>query len=64
MRLSLAGSLALAASALLLPAPASAFPPDCERYGDKPCIVLCEWLDGWYENVERLLEDAPPKPFC
>lgn len=46
-------------------APASALPPDCERYGDKPCILVCEQLgEDWYRPVQMLVENAPPKPFC
>jgi hypothetical protein len=53
--LTLAAVAAVAAAPLLALTPASALPPDCERYGDKPCFTFCEI---WHE-LEPLFSDTP-----
>jgi hypothetical protein len=60
-RLLVAAVLACAAAPAV---PATALPPDCERYGDKPCIVFCEVYGDSWRPVQMLVENAPPDPFC
>lgn len=43
---------------------ASALPPNCERYGDKPCIVFCEIYGDSWRYVQMLVDGAPPDPLC
>lgn len=61
MRVVLAAALAAALASVVTPA-ASALPPECDRYADKPCFTFCE---VWNEYVERLwLEPIPPTSGC
>jgi len=54
----LAGLVAAAVSF----APATAL--DCDRYGDRPCIVFCEvFLESW-ERLEPLFPEPVAQPAC
>lgn len=56
---------ALAVSASIsLSLPASALPPDCERYGDKPCILLGEIVHEYCDELHKLLLEPPPVHVC
>lgn len=44
--------------------PASALPPDCERYGDKPCILLSEVVAEYCHELHKLLTNPPPAGPC
>ncbi|HEX8003529.1 MAG TPA: hypothetical protein VF519_12615 [Mycobacteriales bacterium] len=59
MRLLLAG---LVAGASVIPA-LGASAVECDRYGDKPCVVFCEVYAEWHTQLQRLVED-PPDPAC
>jgi len=52
---------ALAAVALSV-APANALPPDCERYGDKPCFTVCEIVGDLNDTIQKLVVDPVPAP--
>lgn len=49
---------ALVAAALAVasvPVTATAFPPHCEKYADKPCFTFCEI----YQDIEPLFDPTP-----
>lgn len=59
-----AAALAVAAAAFLPATPASAV-HNCDKYGDKPCFLVCEEFNEWWDGVVApLLMDPPPKPIC
>lgn len=61
MRVTLA--LAALAAAALPATAAQAFPPDCDRYADKPCYTAREALcDAEGILAPLWLEDLPPRP--
>jgi hypothetical protein len=64
MRRALTAS-ALAAIALSMTPTANALPPDCERYGDKPCFTVCEILGDVNDAIQKLVVGPVPAPqFC
>lgn len=52
----------LAASSFRL-TPAAAV-TECDRYGDKPCVVFCEVFDEWWERLAPLFPDPVARPAC
>lgn len=46
-------ALVLSVAAVLPVTQAAALPPECDRYGDRPCIVLCEI---YHEYLAPLVE--------
>ena len=62
--LALAGLVAAGClAAPLLPlAPATAL--DCDRYGDRPCVVFCEVFLEWWERLQPLFPEPVAQPAC
>jgi hypothetical protein len=57
-----AAALVLGVAAFVPASPAHAY--ECDRYGDKPCVVLREVLDEWCDTVNKLVVEPVPEPIC
>lgn len=63
MRRPLVLTLAVLAAATAFAPAATAFPPECDKYGDKPCYTARELacdVDGVLAPL--WLEELPPRP--